>query len=144
MGGTVYDKAKYHFSGDWPTDLPVEHAYHHGGMFLGWLVERDLVSEFFKSEGAAEIREFKRRKITAPELYRAWDGVLTDDMLSTEGNAFAGEYFNLSTGPYVTEYGRLLADGLETTYHVEDTWESFERLKRHLDERFAAWRATRS
>ena len=40
----VYDKAEYHFGGQWPDGLPEEQAYVHTGMFLGWLMQRGLVS----------------------------------------------------------------------------------------------------
>jgi len=30
----VYDKAKWHYGGDYPKDLPIEQAFVHTGMFL--------------------------------------------------------------------------------------------------------------
>lgn len=141
MAEHIYDKAKYHFSGKWPAGLDPAQAYVHSGLFLGWLIERGLGSEFFQREAAEEIRRFRARKLTAPKLFERFDGVLTSDMLSPEGNAFAREYFELESGPYATEYDQLLADGLDTPYHVADTWENYDRLKHHLDQRFAEWRS---
>lgn len=142
--GTIWDKAEYHYDGDWPEGLPQEQAYVHAGLFLGWLVERDLVSDFFREESEEAIAQFRARSLTGPQLYESWDGALTDDMLSDEGNAFAADYFDISDGAYVTEYEQLLADGLESIYHVADTWENYDRLRAHLDRRFADWRADRA
>jgi len=37
----VYDKAKYHLDGVFPA----EQSFIHTGMFLGWVLDRDLYSE---------------------------------------------------------------------------------------------------
>ena len=85
----VYDKAKYHYDGDFPTDLPYEQAFVHTGMFLGWLIDRGLVSGEFMEDTSELIEGFRARDVTGPEIYESWDGALVDDMLSAEGNAFA-------------------------------------------------------
>jgi hypothetical protein len=38
----VYDKAKWHYEGDYPKDLPTENAFTHTGMFLAWLADTGL------------------------------------------------------------------------------------------------------
>ena len=42
---TIYDNAKSHFLGNFPDSLPIEQAYVHIGMYLGWIIESDLYSE---------------------------------------------------------------------------------------------------
>jgi hypothetical protein len=42
----VYDKAKYHLVGVFPA----EQSFIHTGMFLGWVLDRDLYSEWFGQE----------------------------------------------------------------------------------------------
>lgn len=37
----VYDKAKYHYAGDFPNGLAIKYAFVHNGMFLGWIVDYD-------------------------------------------------------------------------------------------------------
>ena len=37
----VYDKAKYHYSGDYPPDLPDEQAFVHTGFYLAWIIDRN-------------------------------------------------------------------------------------------------------
>jgi hypothetical protein len=50
----VYDKAKWHFDGDFPKELDDFQGYVHTGMFLGWLVDNGLkvrkgISDIYKS-----------------------------------------------------------------------------------------------
>jgi hypothetical protein len=41
----IYDKAKYHYEGDFPQELPMEQAFVHTGMFLGWVIDNNLFKE---------------------------------------------------------------------------------------------------
>jgi hypothetical protein len=34
-----------------------------------------------------------------------------------------------------------MVGALPSQYHVEDTWENYEKLKARIDERFAEWQA---
>ena len=73
---TIYDNAKTHFLGNFPESLPIEQAYVHIGMYLGWIIERDLYSEFFEEEAEIQIFRFKRREISCTILSEIWDGYL--------------------------------------------------------------------
>jgi hypothetical protein len=90
---SVFDKAKWHYEGDYPAGLAKEQAFVHTGLFLGWVIDAGLYSEEFAEDFAKEIRQFKARKLTGPGVYRAGDGVFADDMLNEEGLAFAQAYF---------------------------------------------------
>ena len=55
---TIYDNAKSHFLGNFPDSLPIEQAYVHIGMYLGWIIDTGLYSEYFEDEASIdEIRE---------------------------------------------------------------------------------------
>jgi hypothetical protein len=139
----VYDKAKYHYGGNYPEGLPDEQAFVHTGLYLGWIMERELYSEWFGAESAGSIARFRAREITGPDVYEEWDGCLIDDMLSDEGNAFSQTYFEFEHGRYLRDYEELLARGLPSLYHVANTWENYDRLRERLDERLAEWRRSR-
>lgn len=139
----VYDKAKYHYDGDYPKDLPEEKAFVHTGMFLGWIIDKGLYSEEFAQE-AEQIELFKQRKITGAKVYEWWDGTLIDDMLNEEGNAFAQYYFDFQKGKYLEDYEEVLAGDLPSLYHVEDSWENYASIKKRIDQRHEDWKADRS
>ncbi len=139
----VFDKAKWHYEGDYPADLDDNQAFVHTGLFLGWVIDAGLCSEEFAADFSEEIRRFKARRLTGPGVYRAADGVFADDMLSAVGLAFAQAYFDFETGKYLKDYEKLLAADLPSMYHVPDTWESYATLKPQIDKRYAAWKKRR-
>jgi hypothetical protein len=135
----VYDKAAWHTGGSWPEGLPESQACVHGGMVLGWILDRGLESARLRADFPELVRDFRARRKTGPEIYALAGGVLASDMLGDEANAFAREYLDPDRGAFLSEYVALLASELPSAYHVEDTWTNYDRLRAHLDERFDAW-----
>jgi hypothetical protein len=137
----VYDKAKWHFGGNFPKDLEDFHGYIHTGMFLGWLIDNDLVSDEFKNENTEEIEQFKQQTLTGSQIFESCcDGVLTIEDISELGNRFALPYFDFDAGQYLGDYEKTLAKNLPSVYHVADTWDNYTTLKQILDERFSDWK----
>lgn len=137
----IYDKAKYHYNGDFPEDLPIEQAYVHTGMFLGWIIENNLFSKEFEEKSRDDINEFKLRQITGTQIYMKWGGVFADDMLNDEGNQFAMYYFNNNNDwKYLYDYRDVFVDAGETLYHVQDTWENYSELKEEVDYSYLNWK----
>lgn len=144
----VYDKAKYHFDAEnYPKDLPVEQAYVHTGMFLGWIIDNDLFNkEFFDELGILkDINAFRNRKIKATDIYRnQLDGALTSEDLSEEGNSFAQYYFDANKWPFINDYTKLFDLSSDKIYSVEDTWENYAKVKKIIDQRYTEWKKKKS
>jgi hypothetical protein len=109
----VYDKAKYHYGGDYPPGLPDEQAFVHTGLSLGWIIDRGLYSSEFADYAGEQVAAFRARERTGPQVYEWCDGALIDDMLSEEGNAFSQAYFDFDRGGFLPDYEELLAGDLE-------------------------------
>ena len=136
----IYDKAEWHYRGDFPADLDPYQGYVHTGMFFGWLIDHDLVSDNFKEDFAAEIHAFKHRQYTGTQLYQSCcAGVLLPEDLNEAGNRFALSYFEFDNGQYLSDYEATLARDLPGIYHVADTWDNYLKLKAVIDDRYAAW-----
>jgi hypothetical protein len=90
MRFVVYEKARWHLEGDWPEGLPDAQAYVIGGMLLGWLSDRDLLSEEFIDDNRNELAQFRDRKITAARLFQIVDGVLTSEDVTAAVRDFLG------------------------------------------------------
>jgi len=137
----VYDKAKWHYGGNYPDELPNSHALVHIGIFLAWLVDHDLYGEEFHDDFATEIAALKDRRLTGPHVLEQADGVFADDMLNDEGNAFTRYYYGVADrpGPYVADYERVFGQDVPTLYHVEDTWENYARIAVVLNRRYQEW-----
>lgn len=136
---TIYDNAKNHFLGNFPESLPIEQAYVHIGMYLGWIIENDLYSEYFEDEAEIQIFRFKTRQLNCTILSELWDGYLGYELFTKEGNMFT--YYYYGGGLYRKDYEDLLAEQLPSLYHVEDTWENYEQLSKKISERFKKWKA---
>ncbi|MES2570639.1 MAG: hypothetical protein V4710_11375 [Verrucomicrobiota bacterium] len=137
----VYDKAKWHFEGDFPKSLPIYQGYVHIGFFLAWAIERDLAGALLTDDFAEEVAQFRSGEISGPRLLQITDGVLDDQMLSDEGNRFTLAYYEDLDDGYFTDYPATFAKE-ESIYHVQDTRENFAKIRKKLDARFDAWRQT--
>jgi hypothetical protein len=136
----VYDKAKYHSGGNFPEDLDHFQANVHTGMYVGWLMDNNLLDQEFFIDSQPAIQEFKNRLITGSQFYETqMDGVLLIDEVSEIGNRFSLEYFEFDNGKYLGDYEATLASKLPTLYHVQDTWENYEKIRTVIDKRFFDW-----
>lgn len=135
---TIYDNAKKHFLGNFPDSLPIEQAYLHIGMYLGWIIEHQLYSDYFEEEAETEIYRFMRRDIPATILSEIWDGYLGFELFSKEGNMFT--YYYYGGGLYKKDYESTIANDLPSIYHVKDSWENYDRVSKRITERFEDWK----
>jgi hypothetical protein len=140
----IYDKAAYHYGGDFPKELQREQAYVHIGMFLGWACSQNLLSETMELDHNSAIKQFFERNVTGPQLLRIAGGILASDMLSLLGNAFAMDYFRYGHGAYLHDYADVLAKNYFSVYHVKDTWDNYQRLTRRIDQRYREWQEVES
>lgn len=139
---TVYDKAKWHYEGDFPNNLSEKQAFVHTGMYLGWIIEENLYSKEFEEEAAQEILKFKQKNMTGTEVYTEWGGIFASDMLNAEGKAFTKDYFDFDKGIYLEDYEDIFPH-VESLYKVEDTWNNYEAIKTKINKRFNTWKHTK-
>jgi hypothetical protein len=138
------DRADWHYgAGDnYPAELPPENGGTHIGMYLAWIVLRNLGSEELVELGAETYPKVQKREATGRDLlFTELDEKFFDRLLNPEGKAFTDAYYE--TDEYVNDYANVLGGDLPTLYHVEDSWDNFDKLAPVLDERLATWRASR-
>ncbi len=135
---TIYDNAKNHFLGNFPDSLPIEQAYVHIGMYLGWIIDNELYSPYFEEEAGTEIYRFKRRELSATILSEIWDGYLGYELFNDEGNLFTYHYYG--GGIYKNDYEKLLVKDLPSYYHVDDSWDNYGLLSERISKRFEEWK----
>ncbi len=135
---TIYDNAKTHFLGNFPENLPIEQAYVHIGIYLGWVIDNELYSDYFEDEAEVQILRFQRKEISCTILSELWDGYLGYELFSKQGNMFS--YYYYGGGLYRRDYDDVLVKDLPSIYHVDDSWENFQLMKDRIDVRFADWK----
>ena len=139
-----YDDASWHYGGQFPKDLPNEAGATHTGMFVAWALLTGLAGEIHTEEIPEGLEKLRSRSVTPGQFFlEACDGKFTDEDLNDEGNAFAQEYFDFDRGAYMNDYDQLLAKGLPSQYHVQDTWTNFDKLRHVLDKRLDDWQRKR-
>ena len=137
----TYDKAEWHYGGNFPAGLKPESGSTHIGMFLAWIIENNLISNFHLRESSESVQQVKQRHMTGREfLLKECDERLWDEDLNEEGNAFAQVYYKSEDDyeQYFDDYENVF-DQYKTLYHVEDTWENYDKLKPLIDESFRDW-----
>ena len=134
---TIYDNAKQHFLGNFPENLPIEQAYVHIGMYLGWVIDMGLYSEYFEDEASNQIFRFKRREISCTILSEIWEGYLDHQYFNKPGNMFT--YYYYAGGLYHADYQQILVQSLPSIYHVNDSWDNYEKLKQRMSMRWQDW-----
>ena len=134
------DCADWHSGGSYPPELPSDNAGTHIGMYLAWIIHRDLGSKELIQQSADTYDWVRSKEVTGRDLlFTKLDGKFFDQLLNPEGKAFTRSYYQ--TNGYANDYDRVLGADLPTLYHVKDTWENFQKLAPVLDDRLSAWRA---
>lgn len=134
------DRADWHYGGNYPAGLPPENGGTHIGIYLAWVVHRNLGSKQLVQLGGETYQRVLKREATGRELlFTELDEKFFDRLLTRECRAFTEAYYE--SNEYLNDYDRVLGGDLKSLYHVADTWGTYDRIEPVLDERFEAWRA---
>jgi hypothetical protein len=140
MDSYIHDQADHHLETVSDEGLSEEHASYHVLPMFRWLIERNLMSDLFVEQWAAELASYRRGDITLYRLYETGDRCLIGAMLSKEGNAFTLHYFDFARGKYLSDYIAALADGLPTAFHVVYSEDAYARMRPLIERRYAEWK----
>src|SRR5687768_958748 len=115
----AYDRADWHYGGNFRDDLPDEAGGTHIGMFLAWAILRGLEGKNLH-EFPDELLAVRGRQMTGRDfLMRVCDGKFWQDDLDREGQAFAQTYYQNEKKPnYYQDYEAVLGGDLPSLYHV--------------------------
>lgn len=133
------DCAEWHYSST-PAELPPENAGTHIGMYVAWIIHRQLAGKELILQTGDTHSWVLAREVTGRDLlFTKLEGQFFEQLLNAEGQEFTRSYYQ--TNAYANDYDRVLCGDLPSLYHVADTWENFDKLTPVLDDRLAAWRA---
>ena len=134
----IYDRADWHYLGDYPDDLPPQNGGTHIGIFFAWLVNQKMESEQQDIEHSAELEAIRARSISGREfIAKMRDGELADIDMNKAANAFALAYYDSNL--YFEDYAQILVGEKSSLYHVDDTWENYDLMAERIAERYVAW-----
>jgi len=137
------DAADWHYNGDFPDGLPPENGATHIALFFAWILIHNLEGRVHRQRGVTGPLEIRTRRQTAREyLMTRCRGRLCRRDLSKSGLAFTLWYYETSekggNGQYYYDYSDTFKD-YPTFYHVEDTWENYDRLAPMISTRYREW-----
>lgn len=132
------DRADWHYGNDFPKNLPEDSGGTHIGMYLNWIIDNELIGEFHLTESKDGIEKVKSREITGRDfLFNYCDGKFWNEELNGIGLEFTESYY--SSGKYFEDYGKVLANELNSIYEVKDNRQNYNLIKEKLDHRFKKW-----
>ena len=133
------DRADWHYSGNYPENLPPENGGTHIGMYLAWIIDRGLGSKKLLAYAASSLDALRARTITGRQvLFTDLDEKFFAELLTKDGKAFTKAYYE--SQQYFNDYANALGGTVPTLYHVADTWENYDLIAPVIDQRFAQWR----
>jgi hypothetical protein len=134
-----YDVWSWHTEGEFPADQPREFGYVHIGMFLAWLVDLEMLDQDWVARSGAEsaVAAIRERHGSVCALRDISAGRFASDMLTAEGQAFAGAYYAPEYG-YPRDWRRVFGRRADR-YAVPDEWETYDHIGPVIERRYRAW-----
>jgi hypothetical protein len=126
-----YDRVDYHEDGALAAGQPIEQAAAHIGLFLQWLIRRDLHSpEMIPEAHVAAVRD---GRLTGSDLMDDIDGKLGSFDVTAEGAAFTGFMYDR----YLDAFNEEFAEDGE--YATLDDAASYVRIAPRIDALWETW-----
>ncbi|MFR6018944.1 MAG: hypothetical protein ACLUG9_15465 [Paraclostridium sordellii] len=137
----IIDSMDWHYRDNYPDNLDKLHAATHIGIFLGWIIENNLESEFLKNILKEDIEKFKKRKITGRQIFlNKCNRVLDDKFIDKKALEFTLGYYLSSREDYcqyIADYNEVFKGyNLNSSYEVEDIWENYYKMFSMIDKRY--------
>ncbi len=138
-----YDKTAYHEEAVAKLKLPAEHAENQTLFFLRWLIENNLMREWYMKAAADTLEECRTGKATIRDVYHQMASAIVSDMLTPEGEEFVKNYYfvaKVRAVGYPRDFATVLQGNLPSSYHVQYNEENYRLIKPILDQRFHDWK----
>lgn len=128
---TTYDRIDWHIESAIEAGQPAEYGFTHIGLYLAWLIRRELHDPaMLRSE---HVEAVEAGEMTGSDLMDDIDGKLVGAVMSPEGRAFSEARYEA----YLAEYAAMF-DSLPD-YSVEDGPDAYARVEPVLDRLYAEW-----
>lgn len=136
----AYDRADWHYGGDFPEGLAPENGATHIGMYLAWAIKRGFTGELHLQHSAPAVAAVREGRMSGRIfLIEQCDEKFTEEDLNDEGNRFTSSYYEAG---YHADYAKCFGDAYPSLYHVEDSPSNQLEVDGILDRRLAVWRQT--
>jgi hypothetical protein len=140
----IIDCMEWHYRDNYPDDIDKIHASTHIGIFIAWIIENNLESEYLRQSTQKDIERLKQREITGREFFlNNCNNLLQDKMIDKKVLKFILSYYLSSREDYcqyIADYNEVFKnDNLNSSYEVKDIWENYYRVFSIIDKRYNDW-----
>jgi len=142
----TYDKAKWHYDGEFPEELDQFQGFIPFGMLIGWFIEHKMIDEKVEAIHEEDLLLVRQGKMSGAQFYeRNIGGTFNSRDLTEEGNAFAKYYTDADKEEnYFLDYAYVLAENLPSEYHVQDNADNYQKISEIISYRYGNWKSTKS
>lgn len=137
------DRMDWHYGAEnFPENLSEENGGTHIGLYLTWIIENDLYSDFLVDEAEKEIEMVKKREMTGRDfLSYICDEKFWEEDLNKQGLAFTLYYYDKEPYYYFQDLENIFPEQvLNSLYELENSWENYDKIKTVITKRFEDWK----
>ena len=138
------DRIDWHSGGNFPEGLPHENGGTHIGIYLAWILHNNLHGDIHRDDEhsvKAVNQVISREKTGRDFLIEQCDEKFWEEDLNEEGKSFTEYYYsNKETAKFYKDYSDYLDNDEETLYHVENTWDNYDKISPVISGRFKDWK----
>lgn len=133
------DKCDWHCWWDYPTGIADENGGTHIGMYLNWIIDAALISDYHLENSLKELHQVQNQEINWRDfLFNICDGKFGEFDLNQRGIDFTKFYYNDS---YYKDYFKVLWDSqTKSLYHIENTWDNYNKIRSTINIKFYLWK----
>lgn len=136
----VYDKMKWHVESVEEMGLDESNAAHHIAYFFRWLLDHQMTSDMLRQDFAQELAAYRNGSLSALDFLLICDGCLVSDMLSTEANAFAHDYYGPQRSVYLPDFDKCFGNRYANVYQVPWSEDIYREIGAVIDKRLEEWK----
>lgn len=113
----------------------------HIGFYLTWIIENNLESEDLQEDAIDELEMIRKREMDGLAfLIQVCDEKFISDDLGDEGYAFTQHYYESENNNYFEDFERVLAQGLSSSYYVENSWDNYDKIAPVITNAYKKWK----
>lgn len=138
---SIIDKAEWHYNApSFPREIEPKCGGTHIGVFIAWLIHRDLGSAHLRRLAGEEWQAVIERRSSGRELlFHKLDEKFTERMLRPKFVSFVRWYYCKER--FFTDFSESLPPSIASVYHSDDSWALFDTVAGQCDRAFAEWSA---
>jgi len=135
LADITLDKSDWHLNESYPKDIDNSKVFVYTGFFVCWLANNNLILK--DSNFSKGLKLLKERVLFPSQFFSEYlDGNFLTSQLTDMAIPFTLNYYYAENGEYFNDYFETFCTEEMSLYHVEDTWDNYDRIAKVIDSRY--------